>query len=394
MFLEQEVKSVIVKLPNAVLKIPNRYDILDHELVFISQEIPALGYRSYYIEKYNKTSGKNIKRIRKSIIKEINKHKSKKYLIRQANNMKINDESLLDNIDQDSDYEDYEDYAIKSKIEFGNVSANAAHKNDESDILTPKPRVADITRTTEATEEPVTKIAKKESTTTEENAETTIEDTIEANELYVSSNDRFISNKYINISLDSSRRIASVTLSNGVKMALNIEIFFYASDNPHIMGRGNEKSPGAYIFKPMDPKPVQIKDFIKVEVLKTEIVEELHTAFSEYASFALKLYTEKPVIEVDWVVGPIPIDDDIGKDIFVRYETDLKNNGVFYTDSNGRQTMKRIRYERGDYKPVNARAIPGKFIFIETNFYTEVTDDNSRNDCCYFLATKKTFIKC
>lgn len=279
--------------------------------------------------------------------------------------MKIDDESLLDNVDPNHDYTDYGDYTIKSKIEFGNVSAKAGFI-DETDILTPKSKVIEATTAFEVAEEPVTILIddenEQESTTsTTEKTETTTEEIIDGNQLFISSEDNFISNKYVNISLDSSRQTASVTLSNGVKMALSIQILYYASDDPHKMGRGDDRPPGAYIFRPMDPKPEKIKDYLKVEVLKTSIVEELHTAFADHASFALKLYAEQPVIEVDWVIGPIPITDNVGKEVFVRYGTDLMNNRVFYTVSNGRQTMKRIKNERGDFDPVNGNAIPGEY---------------------------------
>ena len=40
-------------------------------------------------------------------------------------------------------------------------------------------------------------------------------------------------------------------------------------------------------------------------------------------------------------VGPIPDNDGQGKEIITRFESDLKTNGVFYTDANGRQTIRR-----------------------------------------------------
>jgi lysosomal alpha-mannosidase len=41
-------------------------------------------------------------------------------------------------------------------------------------------------------------------------------------------------------------------------------------------------------------------------------------------------------------VGPIPIVNGVGKEIVTRFETDLKNEKVFFTDANGRQIVKRM----------------------------------------------------
>ena len=46
-----------------------------------------------------------------------------------------------------------------------------------------------------------------------------------------------------------------------------------------------------------------------------------------------RVYYEKFYIEVEWTVGPIPLDH--GREIISRYETSLDTNNTFYTDSNG-----------------------------------------------------------
>lgn len=41
--------------------------------------------------------------------------------------------------------------------------------------------------------------------------------------------------------------------------------------------------------------------------------------------------------------------DDIGKEVITRFTTDLNTNDTFYTDSNGREILKRRRDFRADY---------------------------------------------
>ena len=69
--------------------------------------------------------------------------------------------------------------------------------------------------------------------------------------------------------------------------------------------------------------------------------------FNEWASEEISLYRNASSIEIEWIVGPIPIGDNIGKEIIIRYNTDINNEKKFYTDANGRQVLERIR----DYRP-------------------------------------------
>lgn len=59
--------------------------------------------------------------------------------------------------------------------------------------------------------------------------------------------------------------------------------------------------------------------------------------------------------------------DKIGKEIVTRYSSNLKTNGAFYTDSNGREMLKRVRNYRptwdleleepisGNYYPITSK---------------------------------------
>ncbi len=79
------------------------------------------------------------------------------------------------------------------------------------------------------------------------------------------------------------------------------------------------------------------------------------------------MYKDSEDVEVDWIVGPIPIDDKVGKEIVVVYNTSIDSGDVFWTDANGRQLLKRTKNYRptwklnvtepvsGNYYPVNSR---------------------------------------
>lgn len=81
----------------------------------------------------------------------------------------------------------------------------------------------------------------------------------------------------------------------------------------------------------------------------------------------IRVYKNENYAEFQWLIGPVPIDDKIGREIITRFDTDIKSNGIFYTDSNGREMMKRMRSQRetwnitlleqisGNYYPVTAK---------------------------------------
>ncbi len=136
--------------------------------------------------------------------------------------------------------------------------------------------------------------------------------------------------------------------------------------------RGNNSIPknrasGAYIFRPTKetPRMLSVRPDL---VVRGPLVDELHLEFSPYITQVSRLYKGSAEVEVEWLVGPIPVSDDIGKEIVVRYSTQIPSAGKFYTDANGRQMLERVRNRRptwklnltepvsSNYYPANSRA--------------------------------------
>ncbi len=101
--------------------------------------------------------------------------------------------------------------------------------------------------------------------------------------------------------------------------------------------------------------------------IKAETVQKAVIVFNNWASQEISLYDDGQVVEIEWIVGPIPIDDKIGKEIILRYDTDIKSQAKYYTDANGREVLERTRDSRptwnytvdepvtGNYYPINSR---------------------------------------
>ncbi|CAG9790670.1 unnamed protein product [Diatraea saccharalis] len=260
---------------------------------------------------------------------------------------------------------------------------------------------------------------------------------------YIMNEHSYIRNRFTRVNLDSNKRAISISLANGIKMKLQIQMYYYVSDDPKRMNKYS-RPPGAYLMRTMDDKPEILNDGFKGNVYKNQVVQEIHIRYSSWASLSLRLYPHSPVLEVDWLVGPIPIADGLdhcrrgidsynkrwasrpdilsvtsqlntkakqeaitsevnylddlivlgsdhsdvtsGKEVLIKYSTDLVNEGVFYTDSNGRQTMKRIRNKRPMFDPVNKDPITGNFYPVTSKIYIEDLSKNIRfavlNDRC------------
>ena len=132
---------------------------------------------------------------------------------------------------------------------------------------------------------------------------------------------------------------------------------------------------GAYIFRPNSstvffPGP-EAKPTI--DVLEGPLVTEVRQTFSSWASHVIRLYKGKPYVEVEWTAGPIPVDtpwmppvayakdkqgkevplpNNWGKEVIVKYSSGLKSNGAWYTDSNGKEMVRRVYNKRGPTYPV------------------------------------------
>ncbi len=101
--------------------------------------------------------------------------------------------------------------------------------------------------------------------------------------------------------------------------------------------------------------------------MKSTLVQSALIVFNDWGSQEVNLFDNVSTVEVEWIIGPIPIDDNIGKEAIIRYDTDIASASKYYTDANGREVLERIRDYRptwnysvlenvsGNYYPINSR---------------------------------------
>ncbi|XP_054162243.1 lysosomal alpha-mannosidase-like, partial [Oppia nitens] len=172
--------------------------------------------------------------------------------------------------------------------------------------------------------------------------------------------------KSFDVMFDKSGKLSSIKLKNGQFVDFKQQFKYYKSKS------GNNTKPelrasGAYIFRP-EGSSLAYSDYdFEAKLIQSDSIAEVHQKINAYISQVIRVYPNREFIEFDYVCGPIPVNDNIGKEIVAFFQTNLTTNGVFYTDSNGRQMMKRVLNQRptwnltitepesGNYYPVNSR---------------------------------------
>ncbi|KAL3200176.1 hypothetical protein MRX96_043588 [Rhipicephalus microplus] len=168
--------------------------------------------------------------------------------------------------------------------------------------------------------------------------------------------------------IDCASGLLSAISWKDTKIRVNQSFYWYighAGNNTEFKYRAS----GAYIFRPQQQEPLPVAD--KAELVHIEkngtIVQEVHQKFSDWLTQVIRVYDDADFVEFNWVVGSIPVADQKGKEIITRFDTELKNDGIFYTDSNGREIIqRRLNYRptwnvniqepvAGNYYPVNSR---------------------------------------
>jgi alpha-mannosidase len=167
--------------------------------------------------------------------------------------------------------------------------------------------------------------------------------------------------------------------------------YYVPFDSEFDVDANAQENSGAYIFRPQTPD----QKLITVEpaptgarFVNTTVGLEVHVSFdnASWVKQVTRVLHGQPWVEIDYQVGPVPIEHGRGKEVVTRFVTSsIQNKGIFYTDSNGREFLQRQRDVRlswplvahepiaGNYYPVNAA------IFIQdTNASLTLLVDRSR----------------
>ncbi|XP_033167145.1 lysosomal alpha-mannosidase isoform X2 [Drosophila mauritiana] len=183
-----------------------------------------------------------------------------------------------------------------------------------------------------------------------------------------------IGNSHIKLGFDTNGFLSEVT-ADGLTRLVSQEFLFYegaVGNNAEFLNR----SSGAYIFRPNENKIHFATDQVEIQVYKGDLVQEVHQKFNDWISQVVRVYNKDSFAEFEWLVGPIPIDDGIGKEVITRFNSDIASDGIFRTDSNGREMIKRKINHRDTWSVKINEAVAGNYYPITTKI--DLEDDTAR----------------
>jgi hypothetical protein len=178
-----------------------------------------------------------------------------------------------------------------------------------------------------------------------------------------------ISNSFYTLTYSTSTGLLqSLAVAGGASQPLVQDFFYYSSFQDPTMQYGDHQNSGAYIFRPnatLTLMPVRDSPGENVTIVSVtndgSVVQEIVQQFSSWLTQTTRLTAGEDSIEFIWTVGPVPIDDGVGKEIITRYSSSIASDTVWYTDSNGREMQKRTRFMRPTYKPIIREPVAGEY---------------------------------
>ncbi|KAE9604237.1 putative alpha-mannosidase [Lupinus albus] len=153
-----------------------------------------------------------------------------------------------------------------------------------------------------------------------------------------------------------------------VKESIEQAYKFYAGYGDD--GTQNAQASGAYIFRPNgSSSPIKSHGQSPLTVFRGPILHEVHQKINSWIYQITRLYKGKEHAEIEFIVGPIPINDGVGKEIATEIKTNLASKKKFYTDSNGRDFIERIRDYQKDWDLEVNQPVAGNYYPINLGIY-------------------------
>ncbi|XP_059047343.1 lysosomal alpha-mannosidase-like isoform X1 [Achroia grisella] len=369
------LKSQLLDITSAVLNIPTRRSKATHELFFIAK-LEALSINSYYIKKTSKKAKRQTGNNKK--MDDINEYNANinNYWRNVKDKIEIDMRSLekqdVDNTNKKMVPDIPATMNREDKfVNRGNIDINVLKDKGEranQDVEEFEKLLEEENRRIETTRRIRAGFDKSYPNLNGEEMRMLSDDPMiveqyEDNEVSIQKNG-------IHIAADNNGE--RITIQNR-DLSFDLSFFYYPGcygDNREFINR----SSGAYIFRPNATEAIELETINRSKV-DGDIVSEIRTTRTHNVNSVIRIYETSTYIDHYFVIGPIPIEDGIGKEYVSRYTSNLRNTGGFYTDSNGRQIIKRKINNRPQWNLTIEEPIAGNYYPV-TNFIAIQSEDN------------------
>ncbi|KAK4416850.1 Alpha-mannosidase [Sesamum alatum] len=153
----------------------------------------------------------------------------------------------------------------------------------------------------------------------------------------------------------------------GIDIPVQQSYLWYASSQ----GDTDPQASGAYIFRPNGSPPSMVSRSVPLKIIRGPLVDEVHQQFTSWINQVIRVYRDKDHAEVEFTIGPIPTADGIGKEVITRLTANMVTDKVFYTDSNARDFLKRVRDYRADWPLTVTQPVAGNYYPINLGIFIE-----------------------
>ncbi|KAK9286007.1 hypothetical protein L1049_025210 [Liquidambar formosana] len=171
----------------------------------------------------------------------------------------------------------------------------------------------------------------------------------------------------MSFSLNSGQLKRMFNSKTGVDIPIQQSYLWYGSSSGDSL---DPQASGAYIFRPNGSPAVVVSRSVPLKVMRGPIVDEVHQQFNSWIFQVTRLYKDKEHAEVEFTIGPIPTDDGVGKEVITRMTANMVTDKVFYTDSNGRDFLKRVRDYRADWPLSVNQPVAGNYYPLNLGIVT------------------------
>ncbi|KAH8324897.1 hypothetical protein KR074_011408 [Drosophila pseudoananassae] len=141
-----------------------------------------------------------------------------------------------------------------------------------------------------------------------------------------------------------------LTIDNNSGLLKTVEMNGVSENIEQTFGIYKTYDSGAYLFRQYNQEAATILDSgVEFTVYEGSQVKEIHQVFNEFLSQVVRLYEGRNTVEIEWLVGPLPRDETYGTEVITVFSSGIESKGVFYTDANGRELLKREKDQREDF---------------------------------------------